>query len=56
MQPCELYFSEKTPEQRMFAAAAALYWLTGKNSYRKDADSWYKKTDAGLFYMNWCAD
>ena len=39
VQPCELYLNEKPANQYLFAAAAALYALTGDPYYRGDADS-----------------
>jgi hypothetical protein len=53
VQPCNLYYTDKAPEQRLFVAAAALYWLTGAAAWRKAADGWFAKTEKGLFYNNW---
>lgn len=54
VQPCELYYTKKTAIQRLFVAAAALYWFTGDASWRIAADNWYAETaDKSLFYSNW---
>lgn len=39
VQPCELYYNQKPPNQYLFVASAALYALTGDAYYRGDADS-----------------
>jgi hypothetical protein len=52
MQPCELYQNSKEAKQQLFAAAAALYLLTGDVKYRDDADKkWWGGSD--LFNNNW---
>lgn len=52
MQTCTLYDNQKPPEQQMFVAAAAMYYITGNADYRTQADeywdeSWYS------FLFNW---
>ena len=41
MQPCELYYNQHPAEQHLFAAAAALFALTGNSAFRDDADAWW---------------
>jgi hypothetical protein len=54
LQPCGLYYTKKTAVQRLFVAAAALYWYTNDHSWRTAADSWYAAIDdKSLFYSNW---
>jgi hypothetical protein len=53
VQPCELYWSTKPAYQHLLVGAAALYWLTGDESYRKDADEWYSNTSKDIFHNQW---
>ena len=53
MQPCKLYGSKKPLEMRLFVAAAALYWLTGKAEYRTAADQYFANTNKDLYTGNW---
>lgn len=57
VQPCGLYLNEKPPTQNLFAAAAALYALTGSAYYRGDADSlWPSPEDFPellMYLYNW---
>ena len=41
MQPCQVYTNEKSPRQHIFAAAAALYALTGSKAFRAEADFYF---------------
>jgi hypothetical protein len=51
VQPCELYPNSKEAKQQLFAAAAALYYLTGDTKYRRDVDKWWQTEE--LFKNNW---
>lgn len=53
MQPCELYFNTKPPEQQLFTAAAALFSLNGRAAYRADADRLLDPGRAFTFLFNW---
>jgi hypothetical protein len=52
MQPCQLYYNTKPPEQQLFNAAASLWSLTGEARYRKDLDAYYQPVNAFLFFNN----
>ena len=52
VQPCELYGSKKAPQQQLFAAAAAMFAMTGDAKYRRDADGFFQQ-GAFLFNNNW---
>lgn len=52
LQPCELYYNPKPPDQQLFTAAASLFSLTGNAQFRAEADKlWDPK--AFLFFNNW---
>eukprot|EP00892_Ulva_mutabilis_P000072 jgi/Ulvmu1/10065/UM006_0012.1 len=52
---CTLYRNEKDAPEFLFAAAAALYALTGDETYRADADAMWPEATINyqLFLMNW---
>ena len=51
VQVCELYVYENEIDRQLFAAAGALYWLTGDTSYHSDADAIY---NSGFqFWWQW---
>ena len=52
MQTCQLYVNTKDPSQHLFAAAAALYRLTGEMKYRTDVDLLFDWSYGGYLY-NW---
>ena len=58
MQACLLYQNTKPPRDFLFVAAAALYALTGRAVYRREADSMWPKDpqfsiDQQSFLYNW---
>ena len=55
VQPCELYRNDKPAEQQVFAAAAALFALTGDAKYRATADRLIAAagSSAFTFFNSW---
>lgn len=51
MQACELYSFNNDIDRQLFAAAGALYWLTGDAAYRTDADKIYRS--GFQFWWQW---
>ena len=52
MQPCVLYTNSKNAKENLFAAASALFLLTGDKQYRIEADQFFDWT-YGAYLYNW---